>query len=348
MPHPVRAFAVASLTPVCLVAIAALFGGWWVVAALLYITVFAFCMDQLVAGNAAPAAPDVANAAANRLSVTLALAHFLLLALVVHALSADDGLGTIARVGLFFAAGQFFGQVSNSNAHELIHRSDRFLRNLGKWVYITLLFGHHASAHPKVHHRLVATRKDPNSAREGESFYAFAPRAWLGSFRAGLAVESADLKRRGSGLHPYLTYGAGAGLTLALAALIGGWAGLLALLLLAAYAQMQLLLSDYVQHYGLTRAQGRDGRPAPVGPGHSWNAPHWFSARLMLNAPRHSDHHAHPARPYPGLALPDGGAAPMLPYSLPAMATLALFPTLWRRVMGRSLQKWRAQSRLPA
>ena len=69
----------------------------------------------------------------------------------------------------------------------------------------------------------------------------------------------------------------------------------------------------------------------PVGTQHSWNSPHYFSSALMLNATRHSDHHAHPARPYPALALP--GDAPLLPRSLPVMATIALVPPLWRRLM---------------
>ena len=81
-----------------------------------------------------------------------------------------------------------------------------------------------------------------------------------------------------------------------------GFSGLLAYLLLAVYAQLQLLLSDYVQHYGLRRREieGEDD-VEPVAPWHSWNSSHWFSGGLMLNAPRHSDHHMHPARPYPEL-----------------------------------------------
>jgi alkane 1-monooxygenase len=55
----------------------------------------------------------------------------------------------------------------------------------------------------------------------------------------------------------------------------------------------------------------------------------------MLNAPRHSDHHAHPARAYPALRLgaADTPGRPVLPRSLPVMATLAMVPPLWRRMM---------------
>ena len=90
-------------------------------------------------------------------------------------------------------------------------------------------------------------------------------------------------------------------------------------------------MSDYVQHYGLTRTVGPRGKPEPMGIAHAWNAPHLASSALMLHAPRHSDHHARPAQPYVALSLPDD--APMLPRSLPVMACVALYHRPWRRVM---------------
>ncbi len=337
----IRIFALIALTPVLLIALGIWLGGWLPLAALLYITLIAFAADEGVSAIAPAADPEADFTWANRLSVALALAHFVLLGGVVWALS-HDSLDRGGKITLYFAAALFMGQVSNSNAHELIHRPKRGLFELGKWVYISLLFGHHTSAHIKIHHRFVASPRDPNSAREGESFYRFAPRAWIGSFRAGYEIERADLARASRRrLHPYLTYLAGAMGMLAIAAWIGGTGGVLAYLCLAGYAQMQLLLSDYVQHYGLKRAELRPGKLEPVGPQHSWNAPHWFTTHLMLNAPRHSDHHARPACPYPALRLREQ-EAPMLPWSLPVMATLALIPPLWRRVMRRELRKWHA------
>lgn len=342
MEHPVRAFALASLTPAVVIFIAALFGGAWVWLALLSMTGFVFLMDQIIARVDAPADPLRELPEADWLSAVLAVVHFVLLALVVRALAVND-LGVWRGAALFVAAALFFGQVSNSNAHELIHRTSKPLFNLGKWVYISLLFGHHTSAHNKVHHRFAASPEDPNTARPGESFYRFWPRAWAGSFRRGYEMEKADLARRGrGGMTPYPVYVGGALGLLALSFLAFGPAGFLAHLGLALYAQTQLLLSDYVQHYGLSRRALADGKLEPIGPAHSWNARHWWSSHMMLNAPRHSDHHAHPARPYPQLSLPAREEAPLLPSTLPAMATLALFPTLWRRVMDKALARWNA------
>ena len=333
----VPSFAIIALVPAGLLALGATLGAAWAWAGLLYMTLVAWAFDKLIPVRRTAAAPDIDPAAANRLLVLLGIVHILLLGLTVGALAAG-GLGVVGWVGLYLGAGLFFGQVSNATAHELIHRADRRLFQLGKWIYISLLFGHHTSAHTKVHHRYAATPDDPSTARLGESFYAFARRAWLGGFRKGYEMERADIMRRGTGgATPYVTYAFGAAGLLALTWFAFGWAGLSAYLGLAAYAQLQLLLSDYVQHYGLTRGRDADGRPEPIGADHSWNAGGWFTAHLMLNGPHHSDHHAHPARPYPALALPDRASAPRLPASLPVMSALALYPGGWRRVMLRAL-----------
>ncbi|WP_424944345.1 alkane 1-monooxygenase [Aliiroseovarius crassostreae] len=344
MTYKLRYFAVAAGLPVGVLVLGAFFGGWFAFCALIYMTLLSFALDEGIRKLAGTADPNDDFTSANQLSVLLVAAHFLLLPLMVLALSGGTGIGFWPGAALLFATGLFFGQVSNSNAHELIHRTDKRLFNLGKWVYISLLFGHHTSAHNKVHHRFVATEDDPNSAREGEIFYAFAARAWKGSFKAGYEMEKADIARAKSAgkrrFNPYLTYLAGAGVMLFLAWVIAGVSGLAVYLVLCIHAQIQLLLSDYVQHYGLMRARQNDGSYEPVGDHHSWNSPHWFTSHLMMNAPRHSDHHAHPSRPYPALRLPDATKAPMLPYPLPTMATLALIPPLWNRVMTRSLAHW--------
>jgi alkane 1-monooxygenase len=225
----------------------------------------------------------------------------------------------------------------------LSHRGARGLYALGVAVYASLLFGHHASAHRLVHHRHAASGQDPNSARVGEGFYRFFLRAWAGSFAKGLRAET-ELRARsaaGRGVHPYVVYVAGAVAALGLGYAIAGFWGVVVWAGLALHAQVQLMLSDYVQHYGLSRAIRADGRLEPVGARHSWNAPHWFSSGLMLNAPRHSDHHAHPARPYPALRLPGPQEAPHLPWPLPVACTLALIPPLWKRAIRPHLARWR-------
>lgn len=341
-------FTIATLAPVLLLAAGALLGGAWIWAALLYMTLLVFSLDQIRA-LAAPAYPEAEFPAGTGLSVLLGLCHFPLLVLAIWLVSGKSGALPAERLGGFIAFSLFFGQVSNSNAHELIHRSDRWLRRLGVAVYSSLFYGHHASAHALVHHVHVATPRDPNSARPGEHFYRYAWRAWRGEYRAGKAAEDARRSRKANGMHPYLTYWLWAVATAAAALVMAGIAGLLSLMALAFYAQLQLLLSDYVQHYGLQRRADSTGKLEPCGPQHSWNTPHWYSSALMLNAPRHSDHHMRPSVAYPGLVLNER-AMPTLPHSLPVMALLALWPARWRRVMDPRVARWQqaAQGAHPA
>lgn len=329
---PIWRYAIATLTPLALLLAGALWGGWWAGLALIWLTLLAAGLDHLLTP---PRGPVHHSAAADPLSVLLALGHIALLALAAHAFG-DPSRSVAEQVTLLLAAGSFLGQVSHPNAHELIHRAPRVLRRLGASVYVSMLFGHHVSAHRLVHHTHVGTPDDPNTPHPGESFWAFLPRAWIGSFRAGLAAERArDARRRGP--NPYLWYLSGSAVTFGLAVLVGGPGGGVGLLALALLAHVQILLSDYIQHYGLSRHRLPNGKWEPVSARHSWNAPRGFTSYLMVNAPAHSDHHMHPDTPYDALQTP--ASAPTLPWSMPVMAMLATMPRRWRRVMDKRAAK---------
>jgi len=327
-------FTIATLLPLPMLLMAALLGGVWAWVSLLYLVLFSALFDHLLPRNWQNRNPGAEFPASQGLAMVLGLAHLWLIIVMIRWIGGPGGAegGEAVVAGLAYAA--WFGQVSHPVAHELIHRPARQARQLGRLVYITLLFGHHASSHPKVHHVHVASPADPNTARYGESFYAFWPRAWLGSFWAGLKAEQRDLRRAGRSTlaNPYLAYILGAGGLLALAWAMSGTKGLLVTLGVCGLAQMQILLSDYIQHYGLSRQEGWNGRLEPVGPHHSWNSPHALSGATMLNAPRHSDHHMNPMRPFPALQM-DAQRMPVLPYALPVMAAIAFVPPVWRRVM---------------
>jgi len=334
-------FAFASLLPAALLLLASVFGGIWPALGVISITIVVFILDRRTGRIWKTPTQETGHT----VSLCLAAMHFALLTASIWAISQNAQLSTLDKILIFTGTGLWLGQISNSNAHEMIHRSNRIARRMGIAIYCSLLFGHHASAHPKVHHIHVATDQDPNSARYGEGFYRFFLRAWVGGFKAGLHAENAQRKRAQNPApvwqHPYVSYVSGAVATLFAAAFLGGIPAIAALCALAFYAQLQLLLSDYVQHYGLRRQCNENVRPVPVGPQHSWNAPHWYSSAMMLNAPRHSDHHMHPARSFPALEL-DADEMPILPHALPVMAVIALYPRLWRRVMDKRVAKWMA------
>lgn len=346
-PAPAIFYGAAALFPAALLTLGALAGGAWIWAGFLWVAVISQAIDTLAARALPDPEEGVPHPGADAVSLVLVAAHLLLLSAALRALAGFGPLLTWPQhLALFLGTGLFMGQVSNGNAHELIHRGSRLLFRAGALVYVTLLFGHHVSAHRLVHHRHVATDADPNSARAGESFWRFFPRAWAGSFRAGLAGERDLTARQPGRVNPYVWWVGGAVACVALAAAALGPRGELIYVLLCLYAQIQLMLSDYVQHYGLRRATLPDGRAEPVDARHSWDAPHLLSSLMLVNAPRHSDHHAHPSRPYPALRLNRAQASrPLLPWSLPVMGAIALVPPLWRRVMDRRVARMRALAR---
>ncbi|MFN4057053.1 MAG: alkane 1-monooxygenase [Roseinatronobacter sp.] len=333
-------FAIVSLFPVPLLAAGAMQGGGVLLFALLYTSFLAFALDELIVLSLHDAPADAEFPGADPLSVALALSHLALMPLGVAAVAGATGLSGLEKVAAFFAFGLYFGQVSNSNAHELIHRGNRLLFGLGKWVYISMLYGHHTTAHRLLHHAHVATPRDPNFPPKGRSFYTYFRRGWVGSFTKGFAIEQERASRTGR-MNPYVEYVGGAVALLGLSFAVLGLPGLLAYLALALYAQSQLAMVDYLQHYGLARRQRPDGSYAPQTSRHSWNSPHWFTSLMMVNASRHSDHHANPGRVYPALRLTDD--MPRLPYSLPAMGIVALIPPLWFKLMDKRVDKVLAQ-----
>nr|WP_251363847.1 alkane 1-monooxygenase [Epibacterium ulvae] len=320
-----------------MVILAALFGGPWGWAALAGITLGVFCLDHFSRRHLAPS-----ERGADALLVAVGCAHFAVLIATLLGIT-HHTLAEALPVAL--SAGLALGQVSHPAAHEMIHHKSRFMRRFGRAIYGSILLGHHASAHMRVHHIHVATDHDPNSAPRGMGFYRFYISAWIGSFRAGLRAESAARARQTAPTswisHPYVGHTLWAAAILVSAALFAQLQGMLWVLFICLYAQAQVFLADYVQHYGLRRQIRDTGKPEPVGPEHSWNAPHWYSSAMMLNAPRHSHHHTAPTTSYPALELTP--QMPTLPYALPVMAVIALHPPLWRRIMARQLNALTSQ-----
>ena len=222
-----------------------------------------------------------------------------------------------------------------NTGHELGHKKNAFDRLATRAVLAVPVYGHFTMEHNVGHHCQVATPEDSASARFGESIYRFALREIPGGLRRGWRLERERLARRGHGawtwrneiLQSYavslLLYG---GLVYAF-----GWKILPFLLLQAAWGWWQLTSANYVEHYGLLRKKGSDGRYERCQPWHSWNANHLASNLVLFHLQRHSDHHAWPARHYQSLR--DFDDVPQLPSGYFGMFLLAYVPPLWRRVM---------------
>ncbi|MFK7743547.1 MAG: alkane 1-monooxygenase [Roseobacter sp.] len=326
-------FGLASLLPAYAIVMGAFLGGMWPACALLSITVVVVLMDRF--GPRFEASTHWGWV----LPIVVAVAHFGALSATIWALGRPNHLDVGQSVALIVAMGLFAGQVSNACAHELIHNTNRKRRLLGTAIYTSMLNGQHVSSHLLVHHVHAGTVNDPNSAPLGQGFYRFSLRASVAEFQSGWQAESRRRQGQPFFRHPFAGYLFGAAVSTVAAAELSASAGVFTLLVISLHAQQQLMLSDYVQHYGLRRKTRSDGKFEPMGPQHSWNAPQPYSSALMMNATRHSDHHVNPQRSYTNLTL-DRAEMPILPFSVPIMGAIALIPGLWRRLMDDRARAW--------
>ncbi|MEJ6403178.1 alkane 1-monooxygenase [Yoonia sp. 2307UL14-13] len=256
-----------------------------------------------------------------------------------------DHLNGFEQWALFAGLGILSGTIGITYAHELMHQKPKIERWMGDILMTSVLYGHFRSEHLLVHHRYVATPRDPVTARYNESFWRFFPRVLKQCLVSAFKAEKAMLARKGLPWHdksnPFWRYWALQGGFLLLSALIAGWWGVFLFTVQAFWAVFQLELVNYVEHYGLTRKHLGDGKYEHVLPRHSWNSAHRASNWLLINLQRHSDHHYKPDRRFPLLQTYGAEEAPQLPFGYPVMTLTALSPTLWRKVMNPRVQKWR-------
>lgn len=110
------------------------------------------------------------------------------------------------------------------------------------------------------------------------------------------------------------------------------------LLITAGMGYWLLTGANYIEHYGLLRQKLESGRYERCQPYHSWNANQKFSNLVVFHLQRHSDHHAHPTRPYQ--ALRDYEDVPSLPSGYPWMILTAMVPPIWFKIMNPRVKEW--------
>jgi alkane 1-monooxygenase len=241
----------------------------------------------------------------------------------------------VERVAWMTSAGFCGGIHAGIAAHELIHRRTRWERLAGGWLLASIGYGGFKIEHVRGHHVDVATPADASSAPRGRSIYRFVPEAVVRNTRRAFALEAERLRAAGrSAFGPRNELLAWAAVSLALAAALAVAWGPLALLYFLVQSGVAIWIletANYIEHYGLRRRRGPDGRYERVGPSHSWDVTYLPSAWMLFNLPKHAHHHLRGSLPY--YRLEPTPEAPRLPGGYSAMLLLSHIPPLWRRVI---------------
>lgn len=332
-----------------LVVVAATQGGWTIALLPLFAWGLFSVLDGLFGLETQNADPEIAQAdlfwyrAVTLIWVPL---QFIVIFATLAYTQQADHLSASEKIWLFFGIGVLSGSVGINYAHELMHQKNKLERWLADLLMTSVLYGHFRSEHLLNHHRYVATPKDPVTARYNEGFHRYFPRVLRQCIRSAWEAEVGLLARKNLPAtdfrNPFWRYGILQLGFVALAGLIGGWAGIGLFVLQAFVAVWQLELVNYIEHYGLTRKHLGEGKYEHVMPRHSWNAAQKASNWLLINLQRHSDHHYKPDRRFPLLQTYGTDEAPQLPFGYPVMTMAAMVPPVFRRIMNPRVRKWRA------
>ncbi len=356
-PSPTRSSALPAALPfwlsvglIPLAWLAAIYGGWMLLILPLS-TWYLFTLLDFLTGlqtfNADPQTEDSQLFWYRAVTLVWAPLQFLTVFGILFYVTQSGHLHWAEEWALFAGLGIVSGTIGINYSHELMHQKPKVERWLADVLLAMVLYSHFRSEHLLVHHRYVATPRDPVSARYNEHFWRFFPRVLRESYTSAFKAEAAMLARKGEPWHdrsnPFWRFWLMQAVFALLAVALGGVWGLSLFATQAFWAVFQLELVNYVEHYGLTREHLGDGKYEHVKPRHSWNAAHNASNWLLINLQRHSDHHYKPDRRFPLLQNYEKEEAPQLPFGYPVMTMAALSPTVWRRVMNPRVKAWRQQ-----
>ena len=339
-----------SLMMVPLAVLGAVKGGWTLALLPVYGWVMVSVLDAVFGlndDNADPQTPEAGLFWYRLITLVWFPVQFAVIYGLIWWVTHTHHLSGFEMLALFFGVGVISGPVGIVYAHELLHQRNKGERWLGDLLLATVLYSHFRTEHLLVHHRHVGTPRDAVTARYNEGFHRFFWRVLrqqpVSAWRAEVAMLARAGRKASDKSNPFWRYGVLQLAALALAFAIGGWIGLGLFAFQAFIAIWQLELTNYIEHYGLTRRYLGGGKFEHVLPRHSWNASHRASNWLLINLQRHSDHHYKPDRRFPLLQTYSAEEAPQLPFGYPMMTTLAMIPPLWRRRMNPRVRAWRRQ-----
>ena len=250
-------------------------------------------------------------------------------------------LETYEIVGLTLSVGIVVGTCGINVAHELGHRNSKLEQLFAKVLLLPALYQHFFIEHNRGHHKNVATKLDPATARFGENLYFFWIRSIWGSYLNAWNHESDRLRKMNLSTFNFrnemflflLQQVAYLGVIM----LFIGVDVLVFALLIALVGILLLETINYIEHYGLSRKILENGRYERVMPYHSWNANFYLGRIILYELTRHSDHHFLANKKYQLLDHHD--SSPELPVGYPASMLMALVPPIWFMVMNAKVPK---------
>ena len=225
--------------------------------------------------------------------------------------------------------------------HELGHRAKAHERFMSKALLLSTLYMHFIIEHNRGHHKRVATKEDPASARYGEILYFFMVRSVVNGYISAWKLEAERLQKKGIGFWSWenemIRFQIIQAALILCVYLTFGPVGMFCFIAAATFGFLMLETINYVEHYGLQRKITASGSYEKVLSVHSWNSNHYIGRIMLFELTRHSDHHYKASRKFQ--ILRHFKESPMMPTGYPGMIILSFIPPLWFYVMHRRIAK---------
>ena len=332
-----------------LIVVAAVHGGWWLLAPFLFMSVSG-PMDRALGPDGRNM--DPANTPERRLfwhnlpvwswaflwPPTLVFGMWQILVANPFALWEDVLLAIILTME---------AQAVFVVGHELVHRRSTWERRLGEFLLASASYPQYATEHVYIHHAHVGTPTDVGSAPKGESFWSYFPKEVVSNLtNSWKAARQRLARRRLPAWHytnPFWRYGLCVAFWYGLVFWMSGIWAVLVFAFLGFGCVFSMKISNYFQHYGLRRVRLPNGRWERAMPRHSWSADWKFSNWMFFNMQRHADHHAMATRQFPLLQILDADESPVLPGTYADMMNIVLRPRRWFEKMDPLVDQWRAR-----
>ena len=281
---------------------------------------------------------DLSENALHNFSILIILPCILFLIVFGLIVVSNSSISILVAAALGAAVGMSGGSIGITTAHELIHRQNKYMRGIGVFLLVLCCYGHFRIEHVYGHHKHVATKEDPATARRGENFYFYFMRCVINSVISSWNIEKNILDKKNihtlSLQNRMLHYFVLEIIFLFIAFFIAGINGLVFVIFHSFVSITLLELVNYIQHYGLERKM-ENGKYERLTHHHSWNSRHISANWSTFNLGLHAEHHQSASKPYPLLSQEEKVIEMPANYSI--MLVMALIPPLWFFIMDRKL-----------
>lgn len=308
-------------------------GGNWIYTTI-FLSTIVYPAIEILAKSASPHDKTTTHAKLPKLLSTITVFAVIFTVFATITTIALRTLSIFETIIIIYSCGLMTGITGIVLAHEMLHRRNTTCKLLGAGLLILTSYPHFKLQHLYGHHPNVATKTDHSSAQQNQSLYNFFIKSiFLGGFSMWKNECNRSFKLYGQKFHPRhnraIFLWTIQCLVYATILYCLGPLGLAAFITQGIIAILVLETVNYIQHYGLNRSTIRSREPD-----YSLSWDNYSPTNYVLfNLGLHSDHHAHPAKPfYMLLQQPD---APKMPYGYFTMAIVALFPKLWRSIMSK-------------